>query len=101
MMSIAKLSLVVLLALVGCVSQIQPFKEYADSWIGKPINDMIMMSHRPQSYASRTGWKDKQYKLDDGLIYVSPETEGCIVHWHVNQKGIIVGYHTEGTRCDW
>lgn len=99
MMNIVKLSLILLLS--GCVSQIQPFREYTNSWIGEPVDRLMAAKHRPQSFASRTGWKEKKYKIDNGWVYVSPETEGCIIHWHVNQEGIIVSYHTEGTRCDW
>jgi len=99
-MDISKLTLAVVLALAGCISQILPINEYAKGWIGAPIEDLITAAHRPQSYPSRIGWKDQQYKLDGGLVYVFPEREDCVVHWHVNQGGIIVGYHTEGGHCD-
>lgn len=91
-----------LLTSFGCMSQIQPFKEYANSAIGRPVGILIATKQRPGSYASRAGWKDKQYQLESGnWVYVSPEREGCIVHWEVNPQGIIVGYRTEGGRCDW
>lgn len=81
----------------GCVSQIRPFKQYADEWVGEPID---RLTKRKNSYASSTGWQDRNYKLDNGSwVYVSPEREGCIVHWEVSPVGIIVGYRTEGSRC--
>lgn len=93
--------LAILLVLFGCMSQIRPFPEYANGWIGKSIDRLIIATRRPGSFASRIGWKEKQYKLENSnWVYVSPEREGCIVHWEVNPEGIIVGYRTEGERCD-
>lgn len=87
---------------LGCMSQIRPFNEYVNGWVGKPIADLIAAKQRTGSYSSRTGWKDRQYKLESGnWVYVFPEREGCIVHWEVNSQDIIVSYHTEGARCDW
>lgn len=90
-----------LLVSFGCMSQIRPFPEYANGWIGKPINRLIIATKRPGSFASRTGWREKQYKLENGnWVYVSPEREGCVVHWEVNPQDIIVNYRTEGDHCD-
>lgn len=86
----------------GCVSQIRPFKQYADEWVGEPITRLAAAKNRSGSYASRSGWQDNNYKLDNGnWVYVSPEKEDCIVHWEVNPSGVIVGYRTEGNRCNW
>lgn len=86
----------------GCMSQITAFSEYANSAIGSPIDTLIEAKQRPGSFASRAGWKDKRYKLENGnWVYVSPEREGCIVHWEINSQGIIVGYSVEGSRCNW
>lgn len=86
----------------GCMSQITPFAEYTKNAIDSPIDNLIAAKQRPGSYASRIGWKDRRYELENGnWVYVSPEREGCIIHWEVNPQGIIVGYRTEGGRCDW
>lgn len=83
------------------MSQIPPFTEYASRAIGSPIDSLIAAKRRPGSFASRTGWKEQKYKLENGnWVYVSPEREGCIVHWEVNPQDFIVGYRTEGDRCD-
>jgi len=99
----ALLTILLLLAvLVGCMSQIRPFSEYADGWLGKPITDLVDAKARPGSYASRTGWQERKYALPNGnWVYVSPEREGCVMHWEVTSNGSIVGYRTEGNRCDW
>ena len=84
------------------MSQIRPFNEYVNGWVGKPISDLKAAKQRPGSYASRIGWKDQQYKLENGnWVYVSPEREGCVIYWEVNSQGVIVGYRAEGGRCDW
>lgn len=94
------ISIVLLLIPLGCMSQIRPFEEYAGGWVGKSVDRLIEASRRPQSYASRTGWQEKRYELGNGnWVYVSPEREGCIVHWEVSRQGTIVGYRTEGGRC--
>ena len=94
--------LVLLTALVGCMSQIRPFQEYADGWVGKPIAALMAAKAQPGSYASRSGWQENKYSLANGnWVYVSPEREGCIMHWEVNSKGTIITYHAEGNRCDW
>ena len=86
----------------GCASQIRPFNEYVNGWVGKPISDLVVAKQRPGSFASRIGWKDRRYVLENGnWIYVSPEREGCIVHWEINTKDIIVGCKVEGSRCNW
>jgi hypothetical protein len=89
------------LALAACASPPQPlFTEHANPWIGQPLESRIAFDKRPDSYASRSGWKDTRYQLENGnAIYASPESEGCIVHWEVDPKGIIVGYRSEGGQC--
>lgn len=95
-----KIGIALTMVSVGCVSQIPSFKEYVEPLVGQPVAKLIEVKQDKHSYASRTGWQEKTYKLDNGnSVYVSPEREGCIVHWEVNSSGIIVGYRTEGGRC--
>jgi len=50
-----------------------------------------------ESYASRIGWKEKTYQLDNGnWVYVEPDSKNCFIHWEVNPLGIFVGYKLEG-----
>jgi hypothetical protein len=86
-------------ALSTCLSQIAPIEDRTNSWIGRPIEEIRRPILRPESYASRIGWKEKTYKLDSGnWVYVEPDSPGCFIHWEVNPQGIIVGYKLEG-RC--
>ena len=97
MRNIALLS-VVALFLAACVTTVEDF---AQSWVGEPVSDLIEAKHKPDSYAAKIGWKEQRYDLRNGnWVYVSPSKEGCLVHWEVNPRGIIVGYHTEGNLCD-
>lgn len=85
---------------LGCMSQIRPFPEYAEGWVGTSVDRLIEAKDRPGSYASRVGWKDKRYELGNGnWVYVSPERADCTVHWEVNSSRIIVGYRTEDEGC--
>lgn len=84
----------------GCLSQISPFKTAADSWIGRPIQEIREINERLGSYANRIKWKEKTYNLENGnWVYVEPDRQDCLVHWEVNREGIIVGYTTEGEGC--
>lgn len=89
-----------LLGLCGCVSQIVPFKEFANGWLGDPVDEKKQIISRHGSYASRIGWQETTYQLDNGnWVYIEPIRPDCFVHWEVNSEGIIVGYRTEGTGC--
>ena len=82
------------------MSQIRPFKEYADGWIGRPISEYQAAGLRSKTYASSIGWREKWEPLPNGnRAYVQPEREGCLVHWEVNNGGVIVGYRPEGDKC--
>ena len=98
----AKLVAFIPLLLAACASPPPPlFTEHANPWVGQPLAQRIAFDQRPESYASRSGWKDTRYFLENGnSIYESPEKEGCIVHWEVDPKGMIVGYRSEGGKCN-
>jgi hypothetical protein len=84
----------------GCLSQIASFEAYTKNWIGRPMSDLKKLVAMPESYASRIGWQEKTYRLDNGnLVYVEPDRPDCFIHWEVNPEGIIIGYKTEGKRC--
>ncbi len=72
-------------------------KEHREGGIGKSIELFREMAAMPESYASRIGWKETTYKLNNGnWIYVEPEPRQYI-HWEVNPHGIIVGSRVEKT----
>src|SRR5687768_6789019 len=85
----------------GCVSQISPFKAYADGWIGRPISEyQAAVLRSSKTYASTVGWSEKWETLPNGnRAYVYPERRDCFVHWEVNDRGIIIGYRPVGDRC--
>lgn len=84
----------------GCLSQIASVNKTAPEWIGSQITVRQNLVLRSGSYASKIGWQEKTYKLDNGnWVYVEPALPDCFIHWEVNPEGIIVGYKTEGKRC--
>lgn len=81
----------------GCISQIASIGDYTKNWIGHSIEDKKKPTSRPESYASRIGWKEKTYPLENGnWVYVEPDSKNCFIHWKINPQGIIVGYKLEG-----
>jgi hypothetical protein len=81
---------------VSCLSQIVSIEDYTNNWIGRPIEETRRLNLRPESYASRIGWKEKTFQLDNGnWVYVEPDRPGCFIHWEVNPQGIIVSYKLE------
>jgi hypothetical protein len=92
---------VLLFALVlGCNSQIPTLREWADQGIGQPIEVMQEAEARPESYASRIGWRTKRYDLPNGnWVHVAPDRKDCEVHFEVDKGGIVVGYQLVGKGC--
>lgn len=83
--------------IIGCGSQIVSIDEATKHWVGRPIKELKEILSRRGSYASRIGWKEKNYPLANGnWVYVEPDSNNCFVHWEVNPNGIIVGYKLEG-----
>lgn len=68
--------------------------------VGVPIDRVIEMNKRPDSYASSIGWKEQKYNLLNGVwIYTTPIREDCLVHWKMNSENIIIGFRPEGQNC--
>jgi len=87
------------IVLTGCGSQIVTLDEHVKGWVGRDIEEMKTIMSRPNSYASKIGWKETTYNLPNGnWIFVEPEPR-CSIHWEVNQQGAIVGYKAEGESC--
>lgn len=83
--------------LCGCA--IPSVSHWARNAIGMNI-EKFKRERPADSYASRIGWKEKSYLLDNGnWMYVYPIRPDCNVHFEVNTKGIITGFKTEGTEC--
>lgn len=83
--------------LAGCATA----EDHAQGWVGEPISDLIEAKRKPDSYASRSGWKEQKYDLKNGRwVYVSPSKEGCIIHWEIDKRGVIVDFRAEGSECD-
>jgi hypothetical protein len=54
----------------------------------------------PDSYASKIGWKETTYPLANGnFIYIEPVSADCLIHWEINQNGIIIGYQSIEKYC--
>jgi hypothetical protein len=95
----ARIAVAILFAL-GLLAGCATTEDFAHGWVGEPIVDFLDAMHRPDTYASRTGWKEQKYQLKNGnWVYVSPNKEGCLVHWEVDKRGVIVGYRLEGAKC--
>ena len=86
----------------GCSgSRIPPFKDYTAQLIGTPLADLKVADAQPGSYVSKSRAEPRTYMLENGnSVYVSPVRKDCIVYWQVDPQGMIIGYRSEGTRCD-
>jgi hypothetical protein len=86
--------------LAACSTSIPGLKEWADPIIGHPIAIIRENDKRPGSYASRIGWKEKTYPLDDSRwVYVHADRPGCEIHFEVNADGNVLGYRAVGEGC--
>ena len=90
----------VTLSQLGCVSQIAPLSEYADSWIGRSYDEMVTIQKQSKTYADRSGRKESTYMLPNGnTAYVEPIRPDCFIHWEVNSDRLIVAYRKVGKNC--
>ncbi len=83
----------------GCASQIDA-DLYSNEWIARPLSELKQDMRRPDSYASKQGWKETTYSLANGnYVFVEPIAEDCFVDWEINSGGIIIGYQSRGKGC--
>lgn len=83
----------------GCASQIDA-DLYSNEWIARPLSELKQDMRRPDSYASKIGWKESTYSLANGnYVYVEPIGEDCYVDWEINSGGLIIGYNSRGKGC--
>lgn len=88
------------MVLLNCCASHMSVADHGAEWIARPLSELKQEMSRPDSYASKSGWKETTYPLTNGnYVYVEPLIEGCFVHWEINSKGIIVGYDAKGKNC--
>ncbi len=83
----------------GCATQIA-VDERGGEWIARPLSELKQDMNRPDTYASKIGWKETTYSLANGnYVYVEPIRNDCFLNWEINSGGIIVGYQSKGSGC--
>ncbi len=83
----------------GCASQFDA-DLYGSEWIARPLSELKQDMSRPDSYASKSKWKESTYLLADGnYVYVEPVGDDCLMDWEINSGGIIIGYRAKGNGC--
>lgn len=92
--------LIVLFAAGYVLAACTTLEDRVAEWVGEPVTDYIEAMYKPDTYASKTGWKDQRYDLRNGnWVLVAPRGEGCLVHYEVDQRGVIVNYRLDGAQC--
>lgn len=88
-----------IILLYGCASQMS-IENRGNNWLARPLSDLKQEMQRPDSYASKIGWKETTYPLANGdFVYVEPLSSDCAIHWRVSQSNIIVSYQGKGDGC--
>jgi len=83
----------------GCASQI-PLEDLSRDRITRPLSELKQEMKRPNSYASKIGWKETTYPLTNGnFVYIEPVSADCFMHWEINNSGIIIGYQSKEKYC--
>ena len=89
-----------LVFLYGCASHLN-LAEHRQEWITRPLSELKQTMSRPDSYASKIGWKETTYQLaNKNYVFVEPMSADCSVHWEVNPEDIIVGFRAKGSGCE-
>ena len=82
--------------LTACNGNIISLDDYTRYAIGRPVAEKASLVKRSTSYASRIGWKETAYPLENGnWVYIEPDRLDTFIHWEVNPRGMIVGYAVE------
>jgi len=90
----------VLVVLYGCAGQIQ-VEDHGKAWISRPLSELQEAMNRPDSYASKIGWKETTYPLANGdSVFIEPLADDCFIHWEVTPGGVILGYRPVGSGCE-
>jgi len=83
----------------GCASQID-IKDHVKNWIARPVEELKQSVKKPDSYASKIGWKETSYPLANGnSVYVEPVGENCTINWEISPRGTIINYKALGEGC--
>ena len=91
--------LLCVILLFGCASH-RSVEDLSQEWITRPLSELQQEMKKPDSYASKIGWKETAYPLANrNYVFVEPVSENCFVHWEVNEGGIIIGYQAKGEGC--
>jgi hypothetical protein len=91
--------LLYIILLYGCASQIS-LEDLSREWIARPLSELQQEMKKPDSYASKIGWKETTYPLANrNFVYIEPVKADCFVHWEVNEGGMIIGYQAKGNGC--
>ncbi len=96
------IGLLLFIILVGGCASHMSHEDLSSQWIARPLAELKEKMKDPDSYASKTGWKETTYPLSNGdYVYVEPINADCFIHWEVNPKDIIIGYQAKGESCKW
>lgn len=83
------------IVLFGCTSA-KYLENHTQEWVARPLSQLKKSMNKPDSYASKIGWKETTYPLANGnYVFVEPISQGCAVHWEVSPRGTIVGFKIE------
>jgi hypothetical protein len=87
--------------LFGCASREIVIEDHKKEFIARPLAELKAEVNRPDSYASKIGWKQTTYSLANGdYVYVEPVRQECFLHWVINPEGTIVGADIKGKGCE-
>ena len=74
---------------------------HAAEWISRPLAELKQAMNRPDSYASKIGWQETTYSLNNGYyVFVEPLGKECSLHWDINPRDMIVSYRAVGSGCE-
>jgi len=92
--------LLLFVLLCGCATPVY-VEQHSNEWISRPLSELKEAMNRPDSYASKIGWRETTYPLSNGYyVFIEPLGQECSVRWKINPRDIIVDYSTTGSGCE-
>jgi hypothetical protein len=92
-------SIITTFIMTACVSQVVPFEEHVDSWVGGKIEQLIEVRNLPHLSREKYKGTEQITQLENGnKLYVFPYRI-CPVFFEVNSQGVIVNITTENNKA--
>jgi hypothetical protein len=92
-------SIITTFTLTACVSQVVPFEEHINGWLGGKIEQFIEVRNLPHVSRENSKGTEQITQLENGNKLYEFPYRICPVFFEVNFQGVIVNITTENNKA--